>query len=248
MQLPAGDTGAVAAQHVITVAVLTAAIVGMCWLGRRLHGTPAGRRYEIGLSVAVWAIWLGYQAYDFVTLGWDPGNTLPLQICDFVAVIAARVFVRPTRRLQSLAYFWGIALSTQAFITPDLAGGPESLSFWAFWLYHLFVVGAGVYVVAVQRFRPQWRDLRFAVLMGLVYSVAVFAIDAMFDLNYGYLGRGTPSRPTLLDVLGPWPLRSLFMVMLGIVAMTLLWLPWRTKARSELRARSAEVSRADAEL
>ena len=248
MQVPAAGASPAFGQHIITVAVLTAAIVGMCWLGRRLHGTPAGRRYEICLSVAVWAIWSGYQAYDFVTLGWDPGNTLPLQICDFVAVIAALVFVRPTRRLQSLAYFWGIALSTQAFITPDLAGGPGSLSFWAFWLYHLFVVGAGVYVVAVQRFRPQWRDLQFAVLMGLVYSVAIFAIDAIFDLNYGYLGRGTPSRPTLLDVLGPWPLRSLFMVMLGIVAMTLLWLPWRTKARSELRARRSEVSRADAEL
>ena len=248
MQVTAGDAGAVAGQHIITVAVLTAAIVGMCWLGRRLHGTPAGRRYEIGLSVAVWAIWLGYQAYDFVTLGWDPGNTLPLQICDFVAVIAALVFVRPTRGLQSLAYFWGIALSTQAFITPDLAGGPESLSFWAFWLYHLFVVGAGVYVVTVQRFRPEWRDLRFAVLMGLVYSVVIFAIDAIFDLNYGYLGRGTPSRPTLLDVLGPWPLRSVFMVMLGIVAMTLLWLPWRAKARSELRARRSGIPRTDSEL
>ena len=248
MQVTAGDAGAVAGQHIITVAVLTAAIVGMCWLGRRLHGTPAGRRYEIGLSVAVWAIWLGYQAYDFVTLGWDPGNTLPLQICDFVAVIAALVFVRPTRGLQSLAYFWGIALSTQAFVTPDLAGGPESLSFWAFWLYHLFVVGAGVYVVTVQRFRPEWRDLRFAVLMGLVYSVVIFAIDAIFDLNYGYLGRGTPSRPTLLDVLGPWPLRSGFMVMLGIVAMTLLWLPWRAKARSELRARRSGIPRTDSEL
>ena len=247
MQAAASDTGTVAGPHVITVAVLTAAIVTMCWLGRRLHGTTAGRRYESGLSVAVWAIWLGYQAYDFVTLGWDPGNTLPLQICDFVAVIAALVFVRPTRRLQSLAYFWGIALSTQAFITPDLAGGPESLSFWAFWLYHLFVVGAGVYVVAVQRFRPQWRDLQFAVVMGLAYSVAIFAIDAIFDLNYGYLGRGTPSRPTLLDVLGPWPWRSLLMVMLGIVAMTLLWLPWRTKARSEVRARGSGISRADAE-
>ena len=231
MQDPASAPPAIAGQHIITVTVLIAAIIAMCWLGRRLHGTAAGRRYEIGLSAAVWAIWLGYQAYDFVTLGWDPGNTLPLQICDFVAVIAALVFVRPARRLQSLAYFWGIALSTQAFITPDLAGGPDSLSFWAFWLYHLFVVGAGVYVVAVQRFRPQWRDLQFAVLMGLVYCAVIFAIDAIFNLNYGYLGRGTPSRPTLIDVLGPWPLRSLFMVLLGVVAMTLLWLPWRYAAR-----------------
>lgn len=239
MQVSASDFPTFAGQHVITVTALIAAIVMMCWLGRRLHGTAAGRRYEIGLSVSVWIIWLGYQAYDFVTLGWDPGNTLPLQICDFVAVIAALVFVRPTRKLQSLAYFWGIALSTQAFITPDLAGGPESLSFWAFWLYHLFVVGAGVYVVAVQGFRPRWRDLRFAVLMGLVYSVAIFAIDAIFDLNYGYLGRGTPSRPTLLDVLGPWPLRSVFMVLLGTVAMTLLLVPWlRTSSESEVRGQS----------
>jgi hypothetical integral membrane protein (TIGR02206 family) len=141
-------------------------------------------------------------------------------------VAAALVFVRPTRRLQALAYFWGLALSTQAFITPDLAGGPESISFWAFWLYHLFVVGAGVYVIAVQRFRPEWQDLRFAVVAGIVYVAIVFLVDAIFGVNYGYLGRATPTRPTLLDVLGPWPCRVLVMMLLASAAMTLLWLPW----------------------
>jgi hypothetical integral membrane protein (TIGR02206 family) len=101
------------------------------------------------------------------------------------------------------------------------------LSFWAFWFYHLFVVGAGIYVVVVQDFRPEWKDLRFAILAGLVYAMVVFTIDAVFDLNYGYLGRYTPSRPTLLDVLGPWPLRTVFMVALGAAGMTVLWLPWR---------------------
>ncbi len=214
----------------------------MCWIGRALHGTPGGRRYETGLSAGVWALWFAYQAYDFSRHGWDPRNTLPLQMCDFAAIIAALVFLRPTRGLQSLAYFWGLALGSQAVITPDLAGGPSSLSFWAFWLYHLFVVGAGVYVVAVQRFRPEWRDLRFALLMGAMYAAATFIIDAMFDLNYGYLGRGTPSRPTLLDVLGPWPLRVVFMVMLGAAAMTLLWIPW-SLLRRNVKAKRSPPSR-----
>ena len=227
-------------QHLITVATVAAAIVAMVWTGRRLRGTAAGRKYELGLSLALWVILIGYLTYDFVKLGWNPRYTLPLQLCDFVAVIVALVFARPTRRLQALAYFWGLALSTQAFITPDVAGGPESLSFWAFWLYHLFVVGAGVYVVAVQRFRPGWSDLHFALVAGIAYVAVIFSIDAIFDVNYGYLGRATPGIPTLIDVLGPWPWRVVVMVLLASVAMTLLLVPWLFQKQSEVRAQRSE--------
>ncbi len=213
-------------QHALTVLTVGALIAGMCWMGRTLRGTAAGRRYEIALAACAWMLWISYLVYDFVQYGFEPGNTLPLQMCDFVAVFAALVFVRPARGLQSLAYFWGLALGSQAILTPDMAGGPGSIAFYWFWLYHVFVVGAGVYVVVVQGFRPQWSDLRFAILMGVLYVAAMFTINAIFDLNYGYVGRATPTRPTLIDVLGPWPLRVVFMVLLGAGGMTLLWLPW----------------------
>ena len=137
-------------------------------------------------------------------------------------------------------YFWGLALGSQAVITPDLVGGPASLAFWWFWLYHLFVVGAGVYVVAVHGFRPTWKDLRFAIAMGVLYVAAMFTIDAIFGVNYGYVGNVTPSRPTLLDVLGPWPLRVVFMALLGAGAMTLLWLPWRLAATRLRRSEGSQ--------
>lgn len=226
------------AQHFLTVAVVAAGIAGMSWYGRRQRGTSSGRQFDIALSVAVWALWVSYQAYDYIKYGFEPENTLPLQMCDLVAVFAALVFVRPTRKLQSLTYFWGLALSTQAIITPDLAGGPDSIAFWWFWLYHLLVVGAGVYVVAVQGFRPQWPDLRFALAAGLVYVIVIFTIDAIFDLNYGYLGRATPSRPTILDLLGPWPIRCVVMVLLGSAAMTALWLPWLAVRRPQPATRA----------
>jgi hypothetical integral membrane protein (TIGR02206 family) len=138
-----------------------------------------------------------------------------------------------------LAYFLGLALGSQAVFTPDLTTGPTTVSFWAFWLYHLFVVGAGIYVVAVQRFRPAWGDLRFALLFGLAYVAIVFTIDAIFDLNYGYMGRPMPSRPSLLDFLGPWPFRVVFMVLLASAVMTLLLLPWQVLRSRIVRGANA---------
>lgn len=219
------------AQHLLTVAVFVAAVAVMCWTGRRLRGTSAGKDFERTLAAGVWALWFGYQGYDIATKGFDASHALPLQMSDVTAAVAGLVFFWPRRGLQALAYFFGIALGSQAVVTPDLTGGPGTVAFWAFWLYHLFVVGAGVYVVVVQGFRPQWRDLRFALMIGLLYVAVVFTIDATFGLNYGYLGRGTPSRPTLLDVLGPWPMRVVFMVLLASAGMTLLWLPWRLAGR-----------------
>jgi len=156
-----------------------------------------------------------------------------LRNCDFAALISVLEFGRPSRRVHALAWFWGVALSSQALVTPDLAGGPTTIAFWAFWLYHFFIVGSGIYAVAARGFRPAWSDLRFAIGLGLAYAVAVFAVDAAFDLNYGYFGRATPARPTLVDALGPWPLRVLLMVLLGAVAMTLFKLPWVVMNRRE---------------
>lgn len=210
----------------IALLVFTAAVTLMCVTGRALAGTPAGRRYESALAAGSWLLWFGYQAYDIATKGFSASHALPLQLSDVTAVVAGLTFLFVNRKLQALAYFLGLALGSQAVFTPDLVDGPATVSFWAFWTYHLFVVGAGVYVVAVQGFRPTWRDLRFALLFALAYVAVVFTIDAIFNLNYGYLGRSMPSRPSLLDLLGPWPLRVVFMVLLGAVAQTLLLLPW----------------------
>ena len=218
-------------QHLLTIAGLVAVIALLCRVGIALRGTRHARRYERGLAIGVGMLWVGYQAWDSFANGFDPRWSLPLQLCDLAALVAALTFARPDRRLHALAYFWGLALSTQAVLTPDLVGGPETLAFWAFWLYHAFVVGAGVYVVAVRGFRPERRDWQLATLLGVGYAIVMFAVDAAFGLNYGYFGRAVPSQPSLIDYLGPWPLRSLYMVVLGAAGMAALWAPWAVATR-----------------
>lgn len=211
--------------HLTTLAGLTFAIWALVATGRRLGGTSR-RQFERGVAGAVVTFWVAFALWDAVSGQFSARSSLPLQLCDFVALAAAAAFVSHKRWLHSVAYFWGLALSTQALLTPDVAGGPGSLGFIAFFLYHAFVVGAGVYVVAVHGFRPSGRDLVVAIALGMAWAAATFALDLVTGWNYGYLGRNTPGRPTLIDYLGPWPQRALLMVMLGAGAMVLLWLPW----------------------
>lgn len=219
------------ALHFLSAAALAVGVGALCAIGTRLRGSRAARRYERVVALLVASLWVSYQAYDGIVYGFDVRWSLPLQLCDVTALVAALAFAWPLRSLHALAWFWGLALATQAVVTPDLQGGPATLAFWAFWLYHTFVVGAGVYAVTVRRFRPTWLDLRLAISLGLGYAAAMFAVDAAFGLDYGYLGRDLPGQASLLDLLGPWPWRVAWMVLLAALAMTLLWLPWAIVAR-----------------
>ena len=219
--------------HLVAVVLLGAAIAALCIAGKTL-GPSAKRSFEMTMAALIAAFWIGYQIYDNVTQGIGLRNSLPLQLCDIVAIIAALEFARPSRNVHALAYFWGVALSSQALITPDLAGGPTTLGFWAFWMYHLFVVGSGIYAVSVRGFRPGWSDLRLAIAAGLLYAIPVFVLDAVLGLNYGYLGRSNPGQPTVIDLLGPWPMRVVYMVLLAIAAMFIFWLPWLGNRQSSV--------------
>ncbi|GMV11073.1 MAG: hypothetical protein AMXMBFR55_28070 [Gemmatimonadota bacterium] len=219
------------ALHLTSVVALAGVVAALCAIGAHLRETRARRRYERLIALLVASLWVAYQGYDHIVHGFDVRWSLPLQLCDCSALIAALAFAWPQRLLHALAWFWGLALASQAVLTPDLQGGPSTLAFWAFWLYHTFVIGAGVYAVVVRRFRPAWPDLRLAIVLGLAYAVTMFIVDAAFGLNYGYLGRDMPGQPSLLDVLGAWPWRALWMVLLASLAMTLLWLPWAVARR-----------------
>lgn len=234
--------------HAAALAGLALVIYALVRTGRALTGR-ARKSFESVIASLVLALWLVYVGWDALHGTFSIAYSLPLQLCDFVALVAGAAFISRNRVLQALAYFWGLALSTQALITPDVAGPPASLTFAAFWLYHAFVVGAGVYVVAVHDFRPMLRDLLTAQALGLVWAVCIFALDATTGWNYGYLGRSTPNIPSLIDHLGPWPGRVAIMVALGAAGMTVLWLPWlvmeRRKTEREERQSGRERSAAD---
>jgi uncharacterized membrane protein YwaF len=57
----------------------------------------------------------------------------------------------------------------------------------------------------------------------VVWTAGVFVLNLMIGSNYGYVGRGEPGALTIVDALGPWPLRVVWMSVAGTVVFVGLW-------------------------
>lgn len=216
--------------HLLTVVGLALVLAALMATGLSARRNGTERRFERVIGAIVLAFWLVYNSYAIARWGFTWRDSLPLQVCDVTALSAAMVFLTDSRLPRTISYFWGIALSSQGIFTPDLVGGPATIDFWGFWMYHAIVVGAGVYAVIVRGYRPTWRDFFVAAALGLVYACAAFALDAATGANYGYLGHSGSSQPSLIDVLGTWPRRVPVMIALALSAMAVLQIPWSVRA------------------
>lgn len=151
----------------------------------------------------------------------------PLGMCDIVSLLASLKLLNPHSRWLSIAlYYGGIGLTTNALVTPDLAEGPREFEFWAFWLRHAAIVVIAVYDLAVAGFRPHWRDWRLACAMGFFYIAAVSAINIPLGLNFGFMGDSLPGHPSVLDFLGVWPLRLVWVVLIVGALWAAMTLPF----------------------
>ena len=199
--------------------------------GRRWRDTPRAVRLEHALGWALLAVWVAGNVWWLLPARFDASTSLPLQVCDLTSLAAALVLLGAPRPARALLYFWGIGLSLQALVTPDLRGGVDTAAFWLFWVTHAGTVAVAVYDVAARAYRPGWRDYRVAVGAGAVYLLVVLAVDVTQGFNYGYVGNARPGQPSLVDVLGPWPGRVLTMALLAAAVMALLLLPWEVARR-----------------
>lgn len=214
--------------HGATVLAMFTAIAILAWAGRR---RPEGVR--LGLGWFALACWIANQAYYAVRGGGqvDWSKALPLQVCDGVALAAPLALLTRNRWLMAVAWFSGLGLSSQAFITPVVKTGPDSLEYWVFWLMHGCIYAAAAVQVAALHYRPNFGDYARAWIGSLGYVMCIVPLDMLTGWNYGYMGNALPDTPTVLDHLGPWPWRILVLCAVTSVLYLLLWLPFEAARR-----------------
>jgi len=221
--------------HYLTTGTYLTLMLALVLLGRALRNTPHQRTLERAWFSFVLII----QAFNIIFWSTPPrlqlASSLPLHICDLAGIFAVFTtlsWLRENRitdhsiarTLRTIMFFWGIGLSTQAFITPVITDGPSSVRFHIFFLSHFTIVATPLYDFLVRRYRPTARDLGIILLVTLVYGALIIPLNAATGWNYGYAGNTKPENPTLIDKLGPYPLRLLWMLFIvtGLYAILTL--------------------------
>src|SRR5205085_885108 len=84
--------------------------------------------------VVVAVVLVPFQVYVLLPWMWNVSYSLPLQLCDLAWITAVYALWTRRRWAHALLYYWGLTLSSQAFITPELAApdfpSRESLITW----------------------------------------------------------------------------------------------------------------------
>jgi hypothetical integral membrane protein (TIGR02206 family) len=214
------------------VAVAVAVLVGVVLTtGARRHPGPwrAIAADVLGLVLAADAV--SFVVAVVVAGSFSPRTSLPLALCDMAVLVAAGACWTRRRVLVELTYFWGLAGTLQAVITPDLNSGFPHLVFFQYVVGHLGIVLAAVFLVVGLRLTPQpGAVLRvFAITVG--YTGSVGLVDGLTGANYMFL-RSPPGEWTLLRVLGPWPWYVASAAGVALVLLLVLDAPfWRRRRR-----------------
>jgi len=222
--------------HAAALAVIAALVLAAIAARRRRPAAPlAPGAIERTVALGFLGAWITTYACLLYPPLRDLPTTLPLHLCHLAALNAPLVLLTGWRPLRAIQYFWGLALCTQAVITPSLLEGPALYPFWFFWTYHGMAIGVPLYDVFARGFRPTWRDYGTACAAAVVYGMIVLPIDLATRWNYGFLGPSKPETPSLVDVLGPWPERLVAIVAIVAAAMALVQLPWTIARRLRRR-------------
>jgi hypothetical integral membrane protein (TIGR02206 family) len=193
------------------------------------------RGLRFGLTALLLAI-IGFEMAMGVAGGWlTLQNVLPLQLCDLAMLLAVYTLITRDRRAAELLYFWALAGSGLAMLTPDLLQGFPRWEFLVFFGLHGLVVVAAVVLTFGFGLRPGPGSARRAFLVTAGYAALVGGVNALLGTNFMFL-RARPATPTILDWFGPWPL---YIGAAGALAFVLFWLlalPFRFPAAPDQAA------------
>jgi hypothetical integral membrane protein (TIGR02206 family) len=225
-RLAAGEFAPFGLSHGVVVVVFAVVAVALVAIGRRQRDTPAQRRTSRAFAVMFALFLVPLEVFWALPSRWSLDFSLPLQLCDLSALAAIWALWSHSAAAFALTYFWGLTLTAQAFVTPEL-NGPDfpALEFIMFFGLHCLVVWAAVYLTWGVGLRPDWRGYRIAVLATITWGVVMFWFNRVADTNYGFLN-AKPLAGSLLDVLGPWPWYLLSELILGAAVWALITWPW----------------------
>ncbi|MBI3578764.1 MAG: TIGR02206 family membrane protein [Ignavibacteriales bacterium] len=210
--------------HLLILAAIPLIAGALVWLAR--HDEKTALQIRLGLGILITfneLIWYGY----VLRQGWASfPYGLPLNLCDVALwlTVAALLTLKPA--VVELAYFWGIAGSGMAILTPDLGVSLPSYPAIQFFTAHGGVIIALLYMAWKKLSKPRVGSWLRAFMFLNCYAAAIALFNIAFKTNYFYLCE-KPASASLLDYMGPWPVYIIVGELFALGIFALLYVPFR---------------------
>lgn len=210
------------------------AILAVPLVASRIVRSPPGQNWKQSFAGSLAGVIVlnrtAILAYELNTGVFIWRDQLPLHVCDLVGLATVFALIFRVPRIFEIAYFWGLAGTLQAVITPDLVHGFPDPHFLFFFVGHGGIIAGILFCALGLDLRVHPISILRATLWLYVYAIAVGAVNALMDANFGYLCQ-KPNEPSLLDLLGPWPIYILVMAVIAPILFEILYLPYVVRDR-----------------
>ena len=192
-------------------------------------------RYVLAFSMIISEMSYYWRLIAVPSLGPNPIDHLPITVCGWVIVFGSYMVIGKSQTLFDLCYFWVLAGSIFALITPTVITytGPTRFRYYQFWAEHLLGYIAIFYMIFVHKMRPTVKSFVKAYIGLAVLAVIAYFANRLLGPGANYLFMAKPEdTPSILDVLPPhFALRLVIMAGAVTLLFGLCYLPWYLKDR-----------------
>lgn len=233
--------------HLVVMAltvIVPVALALACGRGRRPKAT---RSICMALAAMLLINEIVIYAYSLTTYGVDHflASKLPLHLCGVGLFLTAYMLLRPGQLLYEVAFFWGLAGTLNAIITPNITTGFPSYAFMQFFITHCGIVAGVLFATWGMRMRPRLRGGFYAWLLCNVLAMVAglanwlgrsFHSAEPGDWNYMFLcakPEGAAGESPFFAA--GWPWYILVLELLALVMFAMFYAPF--PVCDKLRAR-----------
>lgn len=155
---------------------------------------------------------------------------LPIHICRFISIACPFIILYKNRFWLGIFYFWILAGTINANITPDVQYGFPHWSYFNYWMVHSVLIIVPIYYLIVFRLKIEFKDLKNAFWVANGFLVITFFLNIILDSNYMY-SKAKPESASILDYMGPWPIYLVSTQLLALFLFSILYLPFFIKSK-----------------
>lgn len=208
----------------------------------RLHTFKheAAVRYVLAFALICSEMSYYWRLIAIPSLGPNPVDHLPITVCGWAVVFASYMVIGKSQTLFDIVYFWALAGSIFALITPTVITftGPTRFRYYQFWAEHLLGYIAVFYMIFVHGMRPTWKSFAKAYVALAALAVVAYGANQIIGPGANYLFMAKPEdTPSILDILPPnFALRLLVMAATVTFLFFIAYLPWLIKDRKKAKA------------